>query len=87
MRRCSRVPSPFLRRIFEVTGLSELLDHQSPENSIDTVTEAGALGTWVEVPTTGRADRHDTTGTVEPNLTERVSGSAALETARGREDP
>jgi anti-sigma B factor antagonist len=72
-----RVPSPFVRRIFEVTGLSGLLDRGSSENAIDTV--MGALGSWVEVPTTGRVDWHDASVAVEPNVAEQVSESAHVE--------
>jgi len=74
-----RVPSPFVRRIFEVTGLSNLLDHGPSENVIDAVMEADALRSWVEVPTTGRVDRDDASMTAEPDVAEQVSRSARAE--------
>ncbi len=68
-----RGPSPFVRRIFEVTGLSDLLDPGS-ENAIRTVTDAHALRSWVEVPTTGRVDGDNASITLEPNVPKQVSG-------------
>lgn len=70
-----RAPSPFVRRIFEMTGLSDLLDRGAPEDAIDA--GMGALGSWVEVPTTGRIDSHDTSVTAEPNVVEQVSVESA----------
>ncbi len=71
-----RAPSPFVRRVFEVTGLSDLLDREAPEGAIDTGMEGGALESWVEVVTTGRIGSHDTV-IEEPTVGEQVSVDSA----------
>jgi anti-anti-sigma factor len=72
-----RAPPPFVRRVFDLCGLSELLDRDPSADVFETVEEAAALRTWVEVPATSRVDWHETPVTSEPNVAERVSVESA----------
>jgi anti-anti-sigma factor len=63
-----RSASTFVRRVFDVCGLSDLLD---PDLGVETSTRqpATALATWVEVPLTHRSDGHVAPSELMPSLT------------------
>ena len=52
-----RGPSTRVRRVFESCGLSDLLDPEAPEEK-GAMEPAGALASWVAVPSTRRTDRN-----------------------------
>jgi len=72
-----RAPSPFVRRIFGATGLGDLLDGEPLD--LGPLAKADALGSWIEVPTTGRVDGCDASVMLEPPAAEKVCSSAHVE--------
>jgi anti-anti-sigma factor len=70
---------PCVRHVFHLCGVSDLLRRDPSAGACDTVTEAGALRSWVEVPTTGRVDWYDAAVTVEPSVDGQVNGSSPVE--------
>lgn len=72
-----RAPPPFVRQVFHVCGLSDLLNRDPSAGAFETVEGATALRSWVEVPATDRVDWHDTPVNTEHNVGERVSVEAA----------
>lgn len=47
--------------------------------TVETLAYTDALGSWVDVPTTGRVDWQDASVTAEPDVAEQVSRSARVE--------
>ena len=76
-----RGPPPFVRRVFDVCGLSGLLEGDPGADSFEAVEGAAALGSWVDVPATPRGDRHETSDKTEPKVDQPVS----VELARGEQ--
>jgi anti-anti-sigma factor len=75
-----RAPAPFVRRIFDVCHLSDLLDRDPSADPFEAAEGASALGSWVEVPATGRVG-HGVPETTERNVGERVSVGSTGEQA------
>ncbi len=76
-----RAPPPFVRRVFDACHLSDLLDREPSADEFETTEGASALGSWVEVPATGRVG-HDA-----PEMTERNVGERASIESAGAERP
>lgn len=74
-----RAPPPFVRRIFAVLGLSDLFGPEPPADAPQAVKPPVALGSWVEVETTGGRRSEDTSATAEPGQDERASAGSAPE--------
>ena len=72
-----RAPPPFVRRVFDACGLSDLLDRESSADATETINGATALESWVDVPVTDPVNWHDTSVTAEPNVDEQVSVESA----------
>jgi anti-anti-sigma factor len=65
-----RAPPSFVQRAFDACSPSDVIDL----DPIQTMDEAGvARGSWVELPTTGHVDLHDTPVSTGPCVGERAS--------------
>jgi len=74
-----RAPPPFVRRIFGVCGLSDLLSRDPLADAMQMMKRAAAVRSWVNVPATGRIDKEGTSVTAKRSRESHVSAAAARE--------
>jgi len=81
-----RSPSKCAGRVVDLCGLTDLFNERAVDAMRLSVT-AGALSTWVAVPTAGRADRRDSVGVARnasPAAADRLADDRTTNAARRR---